>query len=86
MTIHPPSFGLQVAEAMGRPRNTFAVVVADVLDADPLRRMGLAFGLVRRGDRGEERQLVPSPCRARSDDRTGGLRAGAPGSRRQRAG
>ncbi len=48
-----------------------------MLDADPLGRVSPAFGLVRRGDRGEDRQLIFPPGRPRSDDRTGGLRAQA---------
>jgi hypothetical protein len=52
--------------------------VADaVLDADPLGRMSSAFGLVCRGDRGADRQLVFPPGRPRGEDRTGGLRAQA---------
>jgi hypothetical protein len=54
---------LQVADAM--------------LDADPLRRVGSAFGLVRRGEGGRDWQLIFPSRRARSDDRTGGLRAQA---------
>src|SRR3954454_20665514 len=46
-----------------------------VLRADSLRRMSPAFGLVRRGDRGKDGQLVLPPVRPRSDDRTGSLRA-----------
>jgi hypothetical protein len=38
--------------------------VADaVLHTDPLRRMSPTFGLVRRGDRGRDRQLVLSSGR-----------------------
>jgi hypothetical protein len=52
--------------------------VADaVLRADSLRRVSPAFGLVRRGDGGKDRDLVLPPGRPRSDDRTGGLRAQA---------
>ncbi len=40
--------------------------VADaVLHADPLRRMGPAFGLVRGGEGGRDRQLVVPPGRPR---------------------
>jgi hypothetical protein len=46
-----------------------------VLDADPLGRVNSAFGLVRGGEDGRDRQLVLPPSRPRSDDRTGGLRA-----------
>jgi hypothetical protein len=50
--------------------------VADaVLDADPLGRVSPAFGLVRRGDGGEDRDLVLPPGRPRSEHRTGGLGA-----------
>ena len=50
--------------------------VADaVLDADPLGRVSPAFGLVCPGDGGEDRDLVLSPGRPRSDDRPGGLLA-----------
>jgi hypothetical protein len=50
--------------------------VADpVPDADSLHRMGSAFGLVRRGEGGRDRQLVLPPRLPWSDDRTGGLRA-----------
>jgi hypothetical protein len=50
--------------------------VADaVLHANPLRGVSPAFGLVRRGDGGEDRDLVLAPGRPRSEDRTGGLRA-----------
>jgi hypothetical protein len=52
--------GLQVADA--------------VLHTDPLGGVGLAFGLVRRGDRGEDRQLILPPDRPRSEHRTGYLR------------
>jgi hypothetical protein len=52
--------------------------VADaVLRADSLRRVSPAFGLVRRGDGGKDRELVLPAGRARGDDRTGGLGAQA---------
>ena len=52
--------------------------VADaVLDADPLGRVGLAFGLVGGGEGWWDRQLVLPPGRPRSDHRAGGWRAQA---------
>ena len=52
--------------------------VADaVLDADPLGRVGLAFGLVGGGDGGRDWNLVLPPGRPWSDDRAGGLGAQA---------
>jgi hypothetical protein len=42
-----------------------------VLDADPLRRMGPAFGLVRGGEGGRDRQLVLPPSRPRGVSRWG---------------
>jgi hypothetical protein len=50
--------------------------VADaVLHADPLRRMSPALGLVRRGNGGEDRDLVLPPGRPWREDRTAGLGA-----------
>jgi hypothetical protein len=50
--------------------------VADaVLDANALRGVSPAFGLVRRGDGGEDRNLVLPSGRPWGDDRTVGLRA-----------
>jgi hypothetical protein len=46
-----------------------------VLHADALRCVSPAFGLVRRGDGGKDRDLVLPPGRARSEHRTGGLGA-----------
>jgi hypothetical protein len=55
-----------------------ALQVADaVLHADPLGRVSPAFGLVRSGEGGRDRQLVLPPGRARSDHRTDGLCAQA---------
>ena len=48
-----------------------------VPDANPLHRMGSAFGLVRRGEGEQNRQQVLSPGWPRSDDRAGGLGAEA---------
>jgi hypothetical protein len=50
--------------------------VADaVLHADSLRRVSPAFGLVRRGHGGKDRDLVLPPGWPRREHRTGGLRA-----------
>jgi hypothetical protein len=52
--------------------------VADaVLDADLLRRVSPAFGLVCRGEGGEDRDLVLPSGRPRREDRAGGLGAQA---------
>ncbi len=48
-----------------------------MLDADALGCMRLAFGLVRGGDGGEERDLVLPPGRPWGEHRAGGLGAQA---------
>ena len=48
-----------------------------LLDVDSLRCVGSAFGLVGRGDGGEDRDLVLPPGRPRGEHRTGGLGAQA---------
>ena len=48
-----------------------------MLDADSLREMGRAFGLVGSGEGGQDRKPVPPAGRPWSDDRTSGLRAQA---------
>ena len=48
-----------------------------MLHADALGRVSSAFGLVRRGDGGEDRDLVLPPGRPRREHRAGGLRAQA---------
>ena len=60
-----------------RPGPPVLQVADAVLDADPLRRVSPAFGLVCRGDGGEDRDLVPPPGRTWSEDRAGGLGAQA---------
>jgi hypothetical protein len=52
--------------------------VADaVLNADPLRGVGLVFGLVRGGEGGGDRWLVLPPGRPRGEHRNDGLGAQA---------
>ncbi len=48
-----------------------------MLHADSLRPVGLAFGLVRRGNGGQKRQLIPPASWPRSEDRAGCLGAQA---------
>ena len=67
---------LASAEVTGQGPPVLQVADA-VLDADPLRRVSSAVGLVRRGDGGEDRDLVLPPGRPRSEHRAGGLRAQA---------
>src|SRR3712207_4783314 len=65
---------LASAEVPGQGSPVLQVADA-VLHADPLRRMSPAFGLVRRGNGEEDRDLVLPPGRPRGEDRTAGLGA-----------
>jgi hypothetical protein len=71
--------GVQVfASAEVASQGSPVLQVADaVLDADSLGRVSSAFGLVRRGESGRDRQLVLPSGPSRGEDRTGGLRAQA---------
>ena len=65
---------LTSAEVSGQGPPVLQVADA-VLHADALRRVSPAFGLVRRGDGGKDRNLVRPPGRPQSEHRAGGLGA-----------